>query len=64
LILFLEYNKVDLKKRHLIKHVFAGADGTILLTTTGRVLACGSNEHNKLGFNSETSGLKKHKAKV
>ena len=39
-------------------------DGTFLLTATGRVLACGSNENNKLGFNSETSGLKKRKPKV
>ncbi|XP_045186998.2 serine/threonine-protein kinase Nek9-like isoform X2 [Mercenaria mercenaria] len=61
---FASPQKVDFKKRHLIKHVFAGADGTMLLTTTGRVLASGSNEHNKLGFNSETSGLKKHKPKV
>jgi len=47
-----------------VKHVFAGTDGSLLLTITGRVLATGSNEFNKLGFNSETSGLKKHKPKV
>lgn len=56
--------QVELRKKHLIRHVYAGTDGTTLLTTTGRVLAAGSNENNKLGFNSETSGLKKHKPKV
>ena len=39
--------------------MLGGSDGTFLITTTGRVLACGSNEHNKLGFNSEMSGLRK-----
>lgn len=56
--------QAELRKKHLVKHVYAGTDGSVLLTTTGRVLACGSNEFNKLGFNSETSGLKRHKPKV
>ncbi|KAL5008631.1 hypothetical protein ScPMuIL_014212, partial [Solemya velum] len=50
--------------KHLIKHVCAGSDGTFLITMSGRVLACGSNEFNKLGFNSQTSGLRKRKPKV
>ena len=49
---------------HCIDHAFSGFDGTFLITTSGRVLACGSNENNKLGFNSLTSGLRKRKQKV
>ncbi|XP_048259677.1 serine/threonine-protein kinase Nek9-like isoform X1 [Haliotis rufescens] len=56
--------KVSTPGKHLIKSVCAGSDGTFLITTNGRLLACGSNEFNKLGFNSETSGLRKRKAKV
>ncbi|KAL4238486.1 Serine/threonine-protein kinase Nek9 [Mactra antiquata] len=56
--------KAELRKPYQVKHVYAGIDGTAILTHTGRVIACGSNEFNKLGFNSETSGLKKHKPKV
>lgn len=50
--------------KHLFKHVVCGSDGTFLITVNGRVLAAGSNEHNKLGFNSETSGLRKSKVQV
>ncbi|XP_052273748.1 serine/threonine-protein kinase Nek9-like isoform X2 [Dreissena polymorpha] len=57
-------NKVELQKKHMVRYVSAGAEGTFLLTHSGRVLAAGSNEHNKLGFNSLTSGIKKHKAKI
>ncbi|XP_063426870.1 serine/threonine-protein kinase Nek9-like [Mytilus trossulus] len=53
--------KVKTPGKHLIKHVLGGSEGTFLITTTGRVLACGSNEHNILGFNSEMSGLRKRK---
>ena len=56
--------QAETASKHTIHHVYAGTDGTFLLTATGRVLACGSNEYNKLGFNSETSGLKKRKPKV
>ena len=56
--------QAETTKKHLIKYVLAGTDGSFLLTTTGRVLACGSNQFNKLGFYSETSGLKKHKKQV
>ncbi|XP_069118156.1 serine/threonine-protein kinase Nek9-like isoform X1 [Argopecten irradians] len=56
--------KVETPGKHFIKHVYAGSDGTFLVTTSGRVLACGSNEYNKLGFNSETSGLRKQKPKI
>lgn len=55
------YLKVKTPGKHFIKHVLGGSEGTFLITTTGRVLACGSNEHNILGFNSEMSGLRKRK---
>eukprot|EP00105_Crassostrea_gigas_P042340 XP_019926488.1 PREDICTED: serine/threonine-protein kinase Nek9-like [Crassostrea gigas] len=56
--------KVATPGKHLFKHVVCGSDGTFLITVNGRVLAAGSNEHNKLGFNSETSGLRKSKVQV
>ncbi|XP_062587241.1 serine/threonine-protein kinase Nek9-like isoform X2 [Saccostrea cucullata] len=56
--------KVATPGKHLFKHVVCGCDGTFLITMNGRVLAAGSNEYNKLGFNSETSGLRKSKVKV
>ncbi|KAL8568793.1 hypothetical protein ACOMHN_000076 [Nucella lapillus] len=56
--------KVDLPGKHLVKEAVAGSDGTFLVCASGRLLACGSNEHNKLGFNSETSGLRKRKEKT
>ncbi|KAK3093484.1 hypothetical protein FSP39_016296 [Pinctada imbricata] len=56
--------KVKTPGKHLIKHVVSGCDGTFLITANGRVLAAGSNEDNKLGFNSETSGLRKGRVKV
>ncbi|ESO90141.1 hypothetical protein LOTGIDRAFT_123879, partial [Lottia gigantea] len=62
-----DYNtpqKVSIPGKHLIKHVYAGSDGTFLLASNGRLLATGSNENNKLGFNSQTSGLRKRKKKV
>uniref|UniRef100_A0A8D0HE58 non-specific serine/threonine protein kinase n=1 Tax=Sphenodon punctatus TaxID=8508 RepID=A0A8D0HE58_SPHPU len=37
-------------------------DGTFLLTQTGKVLACGLNEFNKLGLNQCTSGIINHDA--
>ena len=55
---------MDLPGKHLVKEVVAGTDGTFLVCASGRLLACGSNEFNKLGFNSETSGLRKRKEKV
>ncbi|KAK6181203.1 hypothetical protein SNE40_009113 [Patella caerulea] len=56
--------KVAIPGKHFIKHVCAGSDGTFLIATNGRLLASGSNENNKLGFNSPTSGLRKRKKKV
>ncbi|KAJ8308251.1 hypothetical protein KUTeg_013125, partial [Tegillarca granosa] len=60
---FGEFDFANTPGKHLIRRVFAGSDGTFLVTRSGRVLACGSNEHNKLGLNSETSGLRKRKQK-
>ena len=31
--------------KHMIKHVVGGSEGTFLITTTGRVLACGRKEN-------------------
>lgn len=56
--------QVDLPGKQMVKEVVAGSDGTFLVCASGRLLACGSNEFNKLGFNSETSGLRKRKEKV
>ncbi|WAR20027.1 NEK9-like protein [Mya arenaria] len=55
---------VSFPSTHHIKHVYAGSESTFLLTQSGRVLAAGSNEHNKLGFNANIYGIKKHKPKV
>ncbi|XP_033102475.1 serine/threonine-protein kinase Nek9-like isoform X2 [Anneissia japonica] len=55
--------KVPIRGGRLIKAICAGSDGTFFLTVNGRLLACGSNEHNKLGFNTVTAGLRKRQVK-
>ena len=55
---------MDLPCKQQVKSVCAGNDSSFLLCSSGRLLACGSNQFNKLGFNSHTSGLRKRKAKV
>ncbi|BFZ01979.1 hypothetical protein BsWGS_05018 [Bradybaena similaris] len=57
-------HRVDLPGKQQVKHVCAGGDSTFLVCISGKLLACGSNQFNKLGFNSETSGLRKRKAKA
>uniref|UniRef100_A0A8B9BLH9 non-specific serine/threonine protein kinase n=1 Tax=Anser brachyrhynchus TaxID=132585 RepID=A0A8B9BLH9_9AVES len=52
--------KVDVPKTLTIVSVHCGCDGTFLLTQTGKVLACGLNEFNKLGLNQCTSGIINH----
>lgn len=59
-----EPQEVILPMKYKIVLVHAGSDCTFLLTDKGRVLACGSNEYNKLGLNSEVRGVAKRKAKV
>ncbi|GFS25216.1 serine/threonine-protein kinase Nek9-like [Elysia marginata] len=62
-----DYNtpqKVDIPGRQQVKTVCASSESSFLLCSSGRLLACGSNQFNKLGFNSETSGLRKRKAKT
>ena len=49
---------------HSVKSVFASNDGTFVLNTSGRLLACGSNEHNKLGMNNTVQGLRKSSKQV
>lgn len=52
--------QVDVPKTLNIVSVHCGCDGTFLLTQTGKVLACGLNEFNKLGLNQCTSGIINH----
>ena len=40
-----------------VRECRCGLDGTILLTEVGSVLACGNNEHNKLGLNQRQGFL-------
>ncbi|KAI0220100.1 Serine/threonine-protein kinase Nek9 [Lamellibrachia satsuma] len=56
--------KVETRGKHAIKSVHAGSDGTFIIRTNGRLLACGSNEDNKLGFNSVARGLHKRKQEI
>lgn len=52
--------QVELPKGATISSVSCSSDGTFFLTETGKVLACGNNEFNKLGLNQGISGLKNH----
>ncbi|XP_074654036.1 serine/threonine-protein kinase Nek9-like [Tubulanus polymorphus] len=58
------FSPQKVKMRHVIRSVRATPDGTFLLTRRGRVLACGSNEYNKLGFNNAAAGLRKRQVKI
>ncbi|XP_007907859.1 serine/threonine-protein kinase Nek8-like [Callorhinchus milii] len=48
--------KVAFEEQVFIRDVRSGSDGTMFLTDTGSVLACGNNQYNKLGLN-ERRGL-------
>uniref|UniRef100_A0A667Y508 non-specific serine/threonine protein kinase n=1 Tax=Myripristis murdjan TaxID=586833 RepID=A0A667Y508_9TELE len=52
--------QVEVPKGATISSVSCASDGTFFLTETGKVLACGNNEFNKLGLNQGISGLKNH----
>ncbi|KAF3844796.1 hypothetical protein F7725_007959 [Dissostichus mawsoni] len=52
--------QVKIPKGATISSVSCSTDGTFFLTDTGKVLACGNNEFNKLGLNQGISGLKNH----
>ncbi|PIO26975.1 Serine/threonine-protein kinase Nek9 [Aquarana catesbeiana] len=52
--------KVEVQRGLCIVSVSCGSDGSFLLTQSGKVLACGSNEHNKLGLNQCTAGIINH----
>ncbi|XP_072284243.1 serine/threonine-protein kinase Nek9 isoform X5 [Pyxicephalus adspersus] len=54
--------KVEVQRGLCIVNVSCGSDGSFLLTQSGKVLACGSNEHNKLGLNQCTAGIINHEA--
>ncbi|KAJ8290465.1 hypothetical protein GJAV_G00013180 [Gymnothorax javanicus] len=56
--------QVEVPKGATIASVHCGCDGTFLLTETGKVLACGNNELNKLGLNHGISGIKNHSGEV
>uniref|UniRef100_A0A3Q1CXA1 non-specific serine/threonine protein kinase n=1 Tax=Amphiprion ocellaris TaxID=80972 RepID=A0A3Q1CXA1_AMPOC len=56
--------QVEIPKGATISSVSCGSDGTFFLTETGKVLACGHNEFNKLGLNQGLSGLKNHPGEV
>lgn len=56
--------QVELPKGAVICSVSCGSDGTFFLTETGKVVACGNNEFNKLGLNQGISGLKNHPGEV
>ncbi|XP_072166539.1 serine/threonine-protein kinase Nek9-like [Diadema setosum] len=51
--------KVEFQGKKVIRSVCAGSEGSFFLTNDGKVYACGSNEHNRLGFNTVTAGLRK-----
>lgn len=57
IVVFLQ---VDVPKALIIVAVQCGCDGTFLLTQSGKVLACGLNEFNKLGLNQCMSGIINH----
>ncbi|XP_075704629.1 serine/threonine-protein kinase Nek9 isoform X2 [Rhinoderma darwinii] len=54
--------KVEVQRGLCIVSVSCGSDGSFLLTQSGKVLACGFNEHNKLGLNQCTAGIINHEA--
>jgi alpha-tubulin suppressor-like RCC1 family protein len=56
--------QVDVPKALIIVAVQCGCDGTFLLTQSGKVLACGLNEFNKLGLNQCMSGIINHEVSV
>ncbi|RXN22822.1 serine threonine- kinase Nek9 [Labeo rohita] len=52
--------QVEVPKGAVIDAVYCGSDGTFFLTESGKVLACGNNELNKLGLNQGITGIKNH----
>lgn len=56
--------QVDVPKALIIVAVQCGCDGTFLLTQSGKVLACGLNEFNKLGLNQCMSGIINHEVSI
>ena len=49
--------KVPLEEGVRVRESRCGVDGSMLLTDVGGVLACGCNEHNKLGLNQRQGFL-------
>ncbi|XP_013390784.1 uncharacterized protein LOC106159131 [Lingula anatina] len=49
--------QVKITEPMMVREVFCGVDGTMLLTDVGSVLAFGNNEYNKLGLNNRQGFL-------
>ncbi len=49
--------EVSFTETVFVRDVRCGRDGTMLMTDVGSVLACGNNEHNKLGLNQRQGFL-------
>ncbi len=56
--------QVEVPKGAVIDSVYCGSDSTFFLTEFGKVLACGSNDLNKLGLNLGITGIKNHSREV
>ncbi|XP_070576685.1 serine/threonine-protein kinase Nek9-like [Ptychodera flava] len=61
---YMSPQKVAIQGKRIIVSVCAGSDGSFFLTAGGRLLACGSNESNKLGLNNVAAGLRKRQVKL
>ncbi|XP_051879694.1 serine/threonine-protein kinase Nek9 isoform X3 [Pristis pectinata] len=56
--------RVDLPVSLSVVSVQCGSDGTFFVTQSGKVLACGNNEYNKLGLNHYLRGLRTQQSKA
>ncbi|XP_062902148.1 serine/threonine-protein kinase Nek9 isoform X1 [Mobula hypostoma] len=55
--------RVDVPVSLSVVSVQCGSDGTFFVTQSGKVLACGNNEYNKLGLNHYMRGLRTQHSK-
>lgn len=55
---------VPLPEKMIIVDCWCGHDGTMLYSETASLLACGSNEHNKLGLNQRQGFLNVMKSRA
>ncbi|XP_077989490.1 serine/threonine-protein kinase Nek9-like [Glandiceps talaboti] len=59
-----EPQRVAIQGKRTIISVCAGSDVSFFMSAGGRLLACGSNEFNKLGLNNVAAGLRQKQVKV